>query len=115
MKFDPNTFRMALWTNNDRRSDKAPTHRGTVTLGNLRVPIVGWYDESPEGKRPNISISLERGYVMPSESSDLQGENKIDHNIIDTDRSARLDQMERDLEHKLNKLDLILGDMERVA
>lgn len=115
MKFDPNTFRMALWTNNDRRSEKAPTHRGTVTLGNLRVPIVGWYDESPEGKRPNISIGLERGYVMPSDNEDLQGENKVDHNKIETDRSARLDQMERDMEDKLRKLELILGDMDRVA
>lgn len=111
MKFDPNTFRMALWTNNDRRSDKAPSHRGTVTLGSLRVPIVGWYDEDPEGKRPNISISLERGYVLPSDKDDLQGDNVVDHNKVETDRTARLDQMERDLERKLDQLDLILADI----
>ena len=112
MKFDPNTFKMALWTILDRRSDKAPTHRGTVTLGSLRVPVVAWYDESPENRRPNISISLERGYVMPSDEGVKQGDDKIDHNLIDTDRSARLDQMERDLESKLNKLDLILSDLD---
>ena len=112
MKFDPNTFALALWTIADRRSDKAPTHRGMATFGNLKVPVVCWYDESPENRRPNISISLERGYVMPSDNEDLQGENKIDHVKIDTDRSARLEQMEIDLEKKLDQLDLILKDLQ---
>jgi len=115
MKFDPKTFKLALWENTNRRSDKAPTHQGTATFGNLRVPGVAWHDPDPENRRPNISISLERGYVMPSDEGDFQGENKIDHNLIDTDRSARVDQMERDLEEKLRKLDMILNDMERVA
>lgn len=109
MKFDPNTFKLALWENTDRRSDKAPSHRGTATFGNLRVPVVCWYDEAPENRRPNISISLERGYVMPSEQGDFQGENKIDHCKIDTDRSSRLDELETQLEQKLEMLDRILN------
>ena len=108
MKFDPKDFKVALWTNTDRRSDKAPTHQGQAKFGSFIVPVVCWYDESPENRRPNITIQVNRGYVMPSDKDDLQGDNAVDHNKIETDRSARLDQMEKDLEAKLDQLDRIL-------
>jgi len=107
MKFDPKTFKLALWNNKQRNSDKAPTHRGTATFGNLRVPVVCWLDEEPENNRPNISIQLERGYVMPSDKEDLQGENAVDWNLIETDRTKKLDELETLLESKLDLLEFV--------
>jgi len=110
MKFNINGFELALWVNKYSMSDKSPTHNGTLKVdGRLVCNVVGWYNEDPENRRPNISIRPKRTGASVSEpSEDFQGENIIDHPTNrQTDHNTPLDQGERDLERKLKRLEYL--------
>lgn len=108
MKFNINGFELALWVNKYSMSDKSPTHTGTLKLDGKKVcDVVGWYNEDPENRRPNISVKPKRsGASVAERPDDLQGENIIDHPTNrTTDYDSRLDQAEQDLEQRLKRLE----------
>ena len=103
-------FRVGCWPlvldDENKRTDRTPTHTGNVEWNGTKLPVVAWFREDPgmgkNGKPlPNISIQLDRqkleyNYTVPSE--DLQGENIVDHPTnMPRGEIDRLDRMEQAL------------------
>lgn len=53
-----------LWKNDvtGKATDKRPHFGGSITIQNSKIPIVAWFEENPNGGRPNISIRVEKGF-----------------------------------------------------
>lgn len=103
-------FRVGCWPlvldDENKRTDKTPTHTGNVEWNGTKLPVVAWFREKPgNGKNgkplPSISIQLDRqkleyNYSVPRD--DLQGENIVDHPTkMPRGEIDRLDRMEQAL------------------
>lgn len=53
-----------LWKNDvtGKATDKRPHFSGSITIQNRKIPIVSWFEENPDGGKPNISIRVEKGF-----------------------------------------------------
>lgn len=62
-----------LFQNKEVKSDKHPTHSGTIQIGGKELKIVGWRQMSKNGK-PYISLKVDEGKRQRE-----TGEDEVEH------------------------------------
>lgn len=97
---------LAAWTPKyGSSSDRAPTHGGNIVVkftdgSEMRLPMSFWFNQTPEGRRPNISGCIDRMACerMFESIEKFQGECTIDNPNLRYDPSAKkVDKTEKTL------------------
>jgi len=85
----------AQWVNQYQKGNQ-PSHQGSLVLSfsdgsEIRVPVSAWYNDKPEGKRPNISTVLNtRKFTDQMEQAEeLAGDSLFDNPLLRDKKETR--------------------------